>query len=300
MDLVNAFLNLVPVTLAQSLIYSFVVLGIMIPFRLLSFPDLTSEGAFPLGGSVCAALILAGYDPFLATLAATAAGVCAGASTALIHLRFRINSLLAGILVFTALYSVNMRVMGRSNVAMFSADSVFLRINPAILTSVWLQVACFGALLLVAVVALRWYLATQAGAALRVVGINPDLAPSLGINLWTYTIIGLGMASGLTAFGGALIVQLQGYADVGMGMGILINGLASLVIGETVTGRHTVTRQLTAPVVGSIIYYQLVSLGLSLGLQPSDLKLVTALFVLVTLGLPSLRGRGAARETMRA
>ena len=103
-----------------------------------------------------------------------------------------------------------------------------------------LQIACFGAFLFVRTAALRWYLATQAGAALRVVGINPDLAPSLGISVWTYTIIGLGMASGLTAFGGALVVQLQGYADVGMGMGILINGLASLVIGETITGRHTV------------------------------------------------------------
>ena len=219
MEFFSAFLNLVPVTLAQSLIYSFVALGIMIPFRLLSFPDLTSEGAFPLGGSVCAALILAGYDPLFATLAATVAGVGAGATTALIHLRFRINSLLAGILVFTALYSVNMRVMGRSNVAMFSADSVFLRINPSIISNVWLQIACFGAFLLVALLALRWYLATQAGAALRVVGINPDLAPSLGISVWTYTIIGLGMASGLTAFGGALVVQQQGYADVGDGDG---------------------------------------------------------------------------------
>ena len=300
MEFFSAFLNLVPVTLAQSLIYSFVALGIMIPFRLLSFPDLTSEGAFPLGGSVCAALILAGYDPVFATLAATVAGVGAGATTGLIHLRFRINSLLAGILVFTALYSVNMRVMGRSNVAMFSADSIFLRINPSIISNVWLQIACFGAFLFAALTALRWYLATQAGAALRVVGINPDLAPSLGISVWTYTIIGLGMASGLTAFGGALVVQLQGYADVGMGMGILINGLASLVIGETITGRHTVTRQLLAPVIGAAIYYQLVSLGLSLGLQPSDLKVVTALFVLVTLGLPSLRGKGGGRETMRA
>ncbi|AMS39513.1 MULTISPECIES: ABC transporter permease [Aminobacter] len=300
MDVIHAYLNLVPVTLSQSLIYSFLVLGIMIPFRLLSFPDLTSEGAFPLGGCVCATLLLAGYPPLLATVVAMLAGVGAGAATALVHLRFRINSLLAGILVFTALYSANMRVLGRSNIALFNTDNIFTQINPAILTDVRLQVATFAVLIVVALAALRWYLATQAGAALRVIGINPELAPSLGISIWTYTIVGLGVASGLTALGGALIVQLQGYADVGMGTGILINGLASLVIGETITGRQTVTRQLLAPVVGAMVYYQLVSLALSIGLQPSDLKVVTAGFVLVTLGLPMLRGRSAMRETMRA
>lgn len=302
MDVLNAFLNLIPVTFAQSLMYSFVVLGIMIPFRLLSFPDLTSEGAFPLGGCVCAALILAGWNPFLATAVAVAAGVLAGMSTALIHLQFRLNSLLAGILVFTALYSVNMRVMGRSNVALFSADSVFLQISPAILGSVPLQIAVFAVLVAATLLGLRWYLATEAGAALRVTGINPDLTPSLGISLWTYTLIGLGIANGLSAFGGALVVQLQGFADIGMGMGLLINGLASLVIGETVMGRNTVTRQLLAPVVGAAIYYQFVSLGLSLGLQPSDLKIVTAIFVLVTLGLPALRrkGGGTGREKLHA
>lgn len=300
MDVIHAYLNLVPVTLSQSLIYSFLVLGIMIPFRLLSFPDLTSEGAFPLGGCVCATLLLAGYPPLLATVVAMLAGVGAGAATALVHLRFRINSLLAGILVFTALYSANMRVLGRSNIALFNTDNIFTQINPAILTDVRLQVATFAVLIVVALAALRWYLATQAGAALRVIGINPELAPSLGISIWTYTIVGLGVASGMTALGGALIVQLQGYADVGMGTGILINGLASLVIGETITGRQTVTRQLLAPVVGAMVYYQLVSLALSIGLQPSDLKVVTAGFVLVTLGLPMLRGRSAMRETMRA
>lgn len=301
MPVIDAFVNLIPVTFAQSLMYSFVVMGIMIPFRLLSFPDLTSEGAFPLGGCVCAALILAGWNPFLATVVAMGAGIAAGMATALIHLQFRLNSLLAGILVFTALYSVNMRVMGRSNVALFSADSVFLQVSPAILGSVALQILFFGVLVVILLLGLRWFLATEAGAALRVVGINPDLAPSLGINLWTWTLVGLGLANGLSAFGGALVVQLQGFADIGMGMGLLINGLASLVIGETVVGRHSITRQLLAPVVGAAIYYQFVSLGLSLGLQPSDLKLVTAVFVLLTLGLPALRRGGTSgREKLHA
>ncbi|QPC94885.1 ABC transporter permease [Mesorhizobium sp. INR15] len=299
MDILNAYINLVPVTFSQSLIYSLLVLGIMMPFRLLGFPDLTSEGSFPLGGCLCAALLLAGVHPVPATLIAMAAGGLAGATTALVHLKLRINSLLAGILVFTGLYSINLRILGKSNAAMFNIDSIFSIINPAILTSVWLQIACFGGLIAVVLLALRLFLATEAGAALRVVGVNPDLAPSLGINLWAFTIAGLAIANSLTALGGALIVQLQGYVDIGMGLGILINGLASLVIGETILGKDTVTKQLLAPVLGAFVYYQLVSFGLSLGLHPSDLKLATAIFVLITLGLPAFRSRGTGREAMR-
>ena len=300
MEILSAYFNLVPVTFSQSLVYSFLVLGIMVPFRLISFPDLTSEGSFPLGGCVCAALLLAGYNPILATLVAIAAGGLAGAATALIHLRFGINSLLAGILVFTGLYSINLRILGKSNAALFNSDNIFDMIHPDIVTTVWMQIVVFGLLVVLVLLALQWFLTTQAGAALRVVGVNPDLAPSLGINVWTYTIAGLALANAMTALGGALIVQLQGYADIGMGLGVLINGLASLVIGETIIGKHTVTRQLLAPVIGAFVYYQLVSLGLSIGLQPSDLKLATALFVLLTLGLPGLRSKSTSREKMRA
>ena len=299
MDILNAYINLIPVTFAQSLIYSLLVLGIMMPFRLIGFPDLTSEGSFPLGGCLCAALLLAGVHPVPATLLAMLAGALAGAATALIHLQLRINSLLAGILVFTGLYSINLRILGKSNAALFNVDGIFNIIDPTILTSVPLQIAWFGGLIVIVLIGLRWFLSTDAGSALRVVGVNPDLAPSLGINPWAFTIVGLAIANSLTALGGAMIVQLQGYVDVGMGLGMLINGLASLVIGETIIGRHTVTRQLLSPVVGAFVYYQLVSLGLSLGLNPSDLKLATAAFVLVTLGLPAFRSRGTARETMR-
>lgn len=299
MDILTSFVNLVPVTFAQSLVYSLLVLGIMIPFRLVGFPDLTSEGAFPLGGCLCAALLLAGVDPLVATLLAVVAGAMAGSVTAMVHLQFRINPLLAGILVFTALYSVNLRILGRSNAALFNVDTVFSKINANIVNSVPLQIVCFAIVIAAVLLALRWFLSTEAGAALRVVGVNPDLAPSLGINLWVFTIVGLALANGLTALGGALIVQLQGYADIGMGLGILINGLASLVIGETIVGRNTVTRQLIAPVLGAFVYYQLVSLGLALGLHPSDLKLATAAFVLLTLGLPAFRSGTAAREKLR-
>lgn len=299
MDFLQAFFNLVPVTLAQSLVYALLVMGIMIPIRLVGFPDLTCEGSFPLGGCVCAALLLAGWHPVVATLAAIAAGVLAGALTALVNLRFGLSPLLAGIVVFTGLYSINLRVLGQSNVALFDTASLFQLIHPELTQSVGLQIGFFALLTLAVLVALRWYLRTESGAALRVVGVNADLAPSLGISVWTYTIAGLALANGLIGLGGALIVQQQGFVDVGMGLGVLINGLASLVIGEALTGRKTLTRQLAAPVVGSILYFQLVSLGLSSGLKPGDLKLVTAVFVLVTLGLPAFRARGQARETIR-
>ncbi len=298
MDFAASFWNLVPVTLVQGLLYAYIALGVMIPFRLLAFPDLTSEGSFPLGGCVCGVLLVAGAHPVLATLAAIAGGTAAGAATAFIHLRFRINTLLAGILVMTILYSVNLRVLGKANVALLSNETVFSVMSPAIVTSVNLQMAFFAVLMVVVLAVLHWFLRTEAGLSLRAVGVNPALAPALRIDPWTWIMAGLALANGLSALAGALAVQLQGFADVHMGFGVLINGLAALIIGETLIGRATVLRQLAAPLIGSLVYYQLVSLGLALGLKPADLKLATGLFVLATLALPALR-RGASTERLR-
>jgi putative tryptophan/tyrosine transport system permease protein len=295
MDFLASFWNLVPVTLVQGLLYGFIALGVMIPFRVLAFPDLTSEGSFPLGGCLCAVLILAGTHPLLATLLALAAGMLAGLATAFIHLRFRINTLLAGILVMTILYSVNLRVLGRANVALLGTDSVFTQ---DMIASVPLQIAVFAVLAAALLGALLWLTHTEVGLSARAVGANAALAPALAINPWTFVLGGLALANGLSALAGALAVQLQGFADVHMGFGVLINGLAALIIGETLIGRHSVMRQLAAPVLGSLVYYQLVSLGLALGLKPADLKLATGLFVLVTLALPALR-RGAEPERLR-
>jgi putative ABC transport system permease protein len=295
MDFFASFLNLVPVTLVQGLLYGFIALGVMIPFRMLAFPDLTSEGSFPLGGCLCAVLILAGANPLAATVLALGAGMLAGLATAFIHLRFRINTLLAGILVMTILYSVNLRVLGRANVALLGTDSV---LSAAMIASVPLQIAFFAALAAALLAALLWLTRTEIGLSTRAVGANAALAPALGINPWTFVLGGLALANGLSALAGALAVQLQGFADVHMGFGVLINGLAALIIGETLLGRQSVARQLAAPVLGSLVYYQLVSLGLALGLKPADLKLATGLFVLATLALPALR-RGAEPERLR-
>ncbi len=286
MDVVSSFVNLIPVTLAQSLLYGFVALGIMIPFRLLSFPDLTCEGAFPLGGCLCAALLVAGISPTLSMLIAVAAGALAGCATAFIHLRFKINTLLAGILMITILWSVNLRIMGKSNIPLFSAPSFFDNIYPGFTMNVPAQIGFWLLLSIFLIVTLFWFLRTDIGLAVRATGANETMARAQGVSTWAITIAGVGAANGLTAFAGAAVAQVQGYADVQMGFGILINALAALIIGEAIVGRSSIFRQLLAPFVGSVVYYQVISAGLALGVHPSDLKLVTGLFVLIMLALP--------------
>ena len=292
------FWNLVPVTLVQGLLYSFIALGVMIPFRLLSFPDLTSEGSFPLGGCLCAVLLIAGVHPVLATLAGMAGGMIAGAATAFIHLRFRINTLLSGILVMTILFSINLRILGKANVALLSSESVLSIISGELVTNVGYQLVAVALLVAIVGAWLYWFLNTESGLSLRAVGVNQALTPSLRINPWVWIITGLALANGCSALAGALVVQLQGFADVQMGFGVLITGLAAVIIGETIIGRETTARQIAAPVLGSVLYYLLISLGLAIGLKPADLKLATGVFVLLTLALPALR-KGAQPEVMR-
>ncbi len=297
-----SFVSLIPVTLAQSLILAFVVMGIMIPFRMLSFPDLTSEGAFPLGGCTCGIFLALGASPLAGIAAALVVGFAAGCCTAYIHLRFRIHTLLAGILMMTMLYSVNLRIMGRSNLSIFGTASIFdfaWLAQPGSPTSRIVVAGLVGAM---AILLLFLFFRTETGTAVRAVGSNPDMAEAQGINVWNATIAGVGLAGAFSAVGGALMVQAQGFADINMGLGILINGLAALMIGEAIVGRQTVLRQLLAPLVGAVTYYQLVSLCLAAGMPPPDLKLATGLFVLAMLAIPNLpltRRSASTREAIR-
>lgn len=295
-DILTTYLNLVPITLLQGIIYGFVALGVMVPFRMLSFPDLTAEGSFPLGGAVAAASIASGLDPVTATLLALFAGFLAGCSTALIHLSLKLNTLLCGIIVLTMLFSVNIRIMGKPNQALFAFDSMFdvlLGSQARVLGS---QIALVAALVLLLAVGLYLFLKTEFGMAMRAVGANQLMARAQGISIWKHTILGIGMAGALCAAGGAVMAQNQAFADVNMGFGVLLNGLASLIVGETLIGRSSLTRQLAAPIVGAIVYYQVISMALALGLEPSDLKFLTGAFVLVMLAIPGIAGR---RETMK-
>lgn len=292
MEFLASVANLAPITFAQGLLYAFVALGIMIPFRLLNFPDLTCEGAFPFGAALCAALIVAGVAPVWAMAFALAGGFAAGCATALIHLRFGINSLLAGILMITALWSADLRIMGKSNTPIFGKPNLFDSMISGFSGSVWIQIVVWTIVSLACIALLWWFLRTEIGLAMRAVGANETMSKAQGVDAWTYTVIGVGAANALSAFAGASVAQIQGYADVAMGFGILINGLAALIIGEAILGQGGVLRQVAAPFVGSVVYYQVISLGLAAGVHPSDLKMVTALFVLITLALPGFGRRG--------
>ncbi len=303
MDIFTAWIALIPVTLAQSLILSFVVLAVMLPFRILAFPDLTSEGSYPLGGCVCAVALIAGAPPLVALLIAAAAGFLAGSATAFIHLRFRIHTLLAGILITTMLYSINLRILGKANQPIFNESKIYDWLSGLGLSGSWTKIILVSALVLLSLVCLNLWFATERGTAMRAVGANSDMAEAQGINVARATIGGIGLAGASAAFGGGLMVQSQGFADVNMGLGVLINALAALMIGEALVGRRSVMRQLAAPFIGAVVYYQLISVCLAAGLPPGDLKIATGVFVLVMLAAPALglrrTGSAPAKEAFR-
>jgi putative ABC transport system permease protein len=265
---------------------------------LLNFPDLSCEGTFPLGGCICGTLLATGYGPLAAMAAGVAGGFVSGCAVAMIALRFRISSLLAGIIVITMLYSVNLRVMGRSNIALFTYETIFDLVHPGLNESLPGKILVLGSTVAVVLGLLFCFMRTEKGIALRAVGANLDMAQAQGISVWWTTIAGVGLAAALSAFAGTVLVQSQGFSDVNIGFGVVINGLASVIIGELLAGRRTVARQLLAPVVGAIAYYQLISMCLALGLAPSDLKFASGLLVLVMLAAPMLLGkeRAMARE----
>lgn len=301
-EIVSIYVSLINVTLAQSLILSFVVLAVMLPFRILGFADLTSEGAFPLGGAICAVALIAGIPPVPALILAAMGGFLAGSTTAFLHLRFGIHTLLAGILVTTMLYSINLRILGRANVPVFRESKIYDLVAGLGLSGTNGRILVAGVLVVLTLAALRFWFLTERGVAMRAVGSNPDMAEAQGVSIWRAMIGGVGLAGAFAALGGGLMVQSQGFADVNMGLGILINALAALMIGEAIVGKRTFARQLLAPFVGAVVYYQLISVCLSAGLPPGDLKIATGLFVIIMLAAPTLKRRSRslpARESFR-
>jgi putative ABC transport system permease protein len=283
-------LNVMPITLEQGLAYALVALGIALTFRVLAFPDLTVDGSFPLGAAVSARLIVAGVDPVLAILAAPVAGFAAGCLTGLLNTRLKINSLLAGILVMTILYSVNLRIMGRANIQLLDRATVFTPMEALDISRFVPVVGFFLVVALACKLLTDLFLHTEYGLALRATGDNEQMIRSLGVNTDTATVLGLGLSNALVALSGALIAQDQGFADVGMGIGMIVAGLASIIIGEAMIKPRTVFRLTLAAVVGSVLYRLIISLGLRLGLAPTDLKMATGIMVILALGIPSLRG----------
>ena len=271
-------IDLILTGVLQGLVLGLVAYAVMIPFRLLNFPDLTAEGAYPFGGAVCAALLIMGIHPFFCVLCATILAGIAGVMTGLIHLRLRVNTLLAGIILSTMLYSIDLRVMGRPNIPLFDSALLFgenININIIILFFI----------ILLLILPLGIFLRTEVGLRFRVVGLNQDFAIRHGVCITKYTLCGLFLSSCYSGLSGGLMVQLQSYMDVGMGVGIVMHALAALMIGEKIVGNHTINRQLIAPLVGALIYQQIQGIALSFGLAPSDLKFFTGALVLIVIAI---------------
>jgi putative ABC transport system permease protein len=291
--------------LTMGLILALLSLGVFISFRIFNFPDITTEGSITLGASISAAMIVTGYDPWIATLAALAGGFLAGALTGIIHTRFAVNGLLSGILVMTALYSVNLHVMGKSNVPLMSDRTIITGIEdfgkslfsisgdvsllgstvPAkdvfILGSVFFIVVTFGFLLYL-------FLKTDMGTAMRATGNNQQMIRALGVNTNLMIILGLAISNALIALSGAVLAQYQGFSDVQMGIGMLVLGLASVIIGEALISDKSLGYLIAGAIGGSLIFRLLVAMALRIGLNPNDLKLITAVFVFIALVLPTV------------
>ena len=262
-------------TIEQSLIFAIMVLGVYISFRILNFPDMTVDGTFPLGAAISAKLLTLGVNPYLTLLVALIAGAAAGAITGLIHVKLKVKDLLAGILVMTALYSVNLRVMGKSNIPLFEEDNIFNTEYSMMITIV--------VLILISKFILDYLLKTKFGFALKALGDNENLIVSLGLNEEKYKIYGLMIANAFVAFSGAILAQYQGFADVGMGTGIIVIGLASIIIGDTLFGKRRRLAGTTIVIIGSILYRGVIAVTLSMGMDASDLKLITSVIVIVIL-----------------
>ncbi|BFT76021.1 ABC transporter permease [Paenibacillus sp. P36] len=264
-----------------GLLYALMALGVYITFRILDFPDLTVDGSFTTGGAIAAIMISHGYSPLLACLAAFAGGLAAGACTGLLHTKGKINGLLSGILMMIALYSINMRIMGKPNISLLGADTMFTSISPIAVG--FIVVILFKLLM-------DGFLHTDLGLSLRATGDNARMIRSFGANTDNTTILGVSLSNGLVALSGAMIAQQSGFADISMGIGMIVIGLASVIIGEAIFGSQSVFRATLAAVLGSIVYRIVVALALRVEwLNASDLKLITAIIVIIALVLPSVQ-----------
>jgi putative ABC transport system permease protein len=265
--------------LEQGFIFAITALGVSISYKILNFPDLSVDGSFPLGAAVTCAIIINGYSPFMALLMALLAGAISGFFTGYIHTKFNITNLLSGIIVMIGLYSINLRIMGKANVHVFNQNHIFKSKYSALLIILVLIILCK--------LLMDYLLKTKFGYILRALGNNPNVVNSLGLDDKKYKIIGLMIANGLVSLSGGILAQYQGFADISMGTGILVTGLASIILGEQIFKTNKHIKLTTIVIIGSIIYRLIIALSLEIGFTASDLKLITALILLGILIIDS-------------
>jgi len=303
--------------LTIGLILSLLALGVFISFRIFEFPDITADGSITLGAALAAALLVHHVHPIVATVAALIAGATAGTLTAVIHTRFGVNGLLSGILVMTGLYSINLHIMGKSNVPLLSENTLATMAERAgtaltgastdVVIAGWTvavrdlsTLVCSLIVVVVVAIALFVFFRTNLGLSMQAAGDNAQMIRALGVNVDTMIVLGLALSNGLIALSGALLAQYQGFADVQMGIGMVVWGLASVIIGEALVGVRQLGLLIAGGILGSVLFRLLVAIALRGGLDPNDLKLVTAVFVFAALVLPQLARRATAWRRRRA
>lgn len=293
-------LDLLVPTVAQGLLWAVMALGVYVTFRVLDIADLTVEGSFPLGAAAAASLLAAGYGPLAAVAAAAVAGMLAGVITGILHTKMKIPALLAGILTMIALYSVNLRIMGKANLSLLGVDTAFslardiLGLSSAETTFV----VGLAATVLIGLF-LYWFFGTEIGAAIRATGFNQQMIRAQGVDTNVTIILGLLLSNALVAISGALVAQSNGFADVGMGTGTIVIGLASVIIGEVLFGTRSFKNCMISVILGSIVYRIVIALVLQMGMPPNDLKLFTSVLVAFALSMPLLKNKVSARKAVR-
>lgn len=270
-----------------GLLYAVVALGVYLTFRVLDFPDLTVDGSFTTGAAVAGLIITNGGSPLLGSLAGFGAGMIAGVITGLLNTKAKINGLLAGILTMIALYSINLRIMGKSNLPLLREETLFTPLREGKLLGTWVSVLILALVVLVMKVVIDWFLHTDLGLAIQSTGDNELMIRSFGVNTHNTTILTLAISNGLVALAGSLVAQYQGFADIGMGIGLILVGLASVILGQAIFfgARHIIIATL-AVIVGSIAYRIVIYGALKIGFDPNDMKLISAVLVVVALLIP--------------
>ncbi|WP_041667322.1 ABC transporter permease [Acetohalobium arabaticum] len=276
-------------SIEQGLVYGIMALGVYLTFRILDFPDLTVDGSFPLGAAVTAKLIISGVDPIISTLIAVLIGAVAGMITGFLNTKLKIVGLLSGILTMTALYSINLRIMGKANIPLLNQETVLTKIEALGFAGLWQTGIFFLIVIILLKLLIDWFLHTELGLALRATGDNQQMIRSLGVNTDLMIILGLALSNSLVALAGSLVAQYQGFADVGMGIGMIIIGLASVIIGEVVFSTRKIFWATLSVIGGSIVYRLAITTALRLGFAPTDLKIVTSVLVILALAAPTLK-----------
>ncbi|APF24523.1 MULTISPECIES: ABC transporter permease [Clostridium] len=271
----NVLINI----LEQGLLFSIVAIAVYITYKILDFPDMSVDGTFPMGAAISASLLVQGVNPWISILLAALGGALAGAVTGIMHVKLKIDNLMAGILMMIGLYSINLRIMGKANVPLFNVNNIFKYNVPAIVI--------IAAALIIVKILLDLYLKTKSGFLLIAVGDNEQVVSSLGVNKDMVKILGLLISNALSATAGAVTAQYQGFADVGMGTGTVVMGLAAVIIGTSLFERMSFIKATTLSIIGAIIYKGAIALvlkyGAVIGLTANDLKLMTAIIVVIAL-----------------